>query len=321
MAWETGTATSYLDLAAKVRDFLKSNAALVAAGQNWTQLYGPAAGALVATDQLAFQGPGLAGDDQILVCMKFVAVPGSNLYNINLFGLTAWNPSLAPIAQPNPSPDGRLLLINGSIKYWIIANGRCFKIITRISSQYDQAYAGFILPEHLPTDYPYPLFIGGSYISDTQNNSNNDAYRRAFWNGNVTAQSVQGVALNGGNAVLCVPDLSWKWVGNKYGSSGGTGSVSAGMDAIATIPWNPVYYNPYRYRQTITGERVLWRGGLATYLPPLGRVFYGRFDGVFFVPAFGSSAESIVTVGGVDHLIVPDIFRSEDGGMAAFALE
>lgn len=321
MAWETGTATSYLDLAAKLRDFLKSNAALVAAGQNWTQLYGPAAGALVATDQLAFQGPGLAGDDQILVCMKFVTNAGSNLYNINLFGLTAWNPSLAPIAQPNPSADARLLLINGSIKYWFIANGRCFKVITRISSQYDQAYAGFILPEHLPTDYPYPMFIGGSYRDDTQNNSNNDAYRRAFWNCNATSQSVQTTPANGSNAVLCMPDLSWKWCANRYGSSSGTGSTSGSSDAVTMLPWNPAFYNPYRYRQTISGERVLWRGALASYGPPIGRVFFGRFDGVFFVPAFGASAESIVTVGGVDHLIVPDIFRSEDGHMAAFALE
>lgn len=321
MAWVTGTATSYLDLAAKLRDFLKSDSNLVAAGQNWTQLYGPAAGALVATDQLAFQGPGLAGDDEILVCLKFVINPGNNLYNINLFGLTAWNPAQAPTAQANPSPDGRLLLINGSIKYWFIANGRCFKVITRISSQYDQAYAGFILPEHLPIDWPYPLFIGGSYRLDTGNNANNDAYRRAFWNSNTVSQGNSQASTEQSGAVLCTPDLAWRWCGNRYSNSGGTGTASASMDAIATLPWNPVYYNPFRFRQTITGERVLWKGGLASYLAPVGRTFFGRFDGVFFVPAFGASAESIVTVSGVDHLIVPDIFRSEDGHMAAFALE
>lgn len=318
MAWVTGTATSYLDLAAKLRDFLKTDSNLVAAGQNWTQLYGPAAGALVATDQLAFQGPGLAGDDEILVCLKFVVNAGSNLYNINLFGLTAWNPAQAPIAQANPSPDGRLLLINGSIKYWFIANGRCFKVITRISSQYDQAYAGFILPEHLPTDWPYPLFIGGSYLNDTANNSNSDGYRRTFWNPTAITVTVQSGVANASQAALCTPDLGWRWLGNRYALSN---QPASDIDTIYTTPWAPYHYNPFRLRETITGQRVLWRGGLLAHKPPVGRTFLGRFDGVFFVPAFGASAESLATVDGVDHLIVPDVFRSEDGHMAAFALE
>lgn len=38
MAWTTGIATNYLDLLDKLETFLTSNAALVAAGQNWTTL-------------------------------------------------------------------------------------------------------------------------------------------------------------------------------------------------------------------------------------------------------------------------------------------
>ena len=39
--------------------------------------------------------------------------------------------------------------------YWFIANGRRFIVIVRVSSVYQSAYAGFILPYHLPNTF-YP---------------------------------------------------------------------------------------------------------------------------------------------------------------------
>lgn len=63
MAYETGTATDYLDLLDKLRVFLTSNASLVAAGQQWQVLRWQ-------TDnngekELILKAPGLAGTDNI----------------------------------------------------------------------------------------------------------------------------------------------------------------------------------------------------------------------------------------------------------------
>ena len=40
MAFTSGTATSFNDLYTKLRDFLTTNATLVAAGQNWDVVFG-----------------------------------------------------------------------------------------------------------------------------------------------------------------------------------------------------------------------------------------------------------------------------------------
>src|SRR5690348_15074846 len=69
MAFETGTATDHLDLWSKLLDFLQSNADLVAAGQQWTVAWEAPAGAPNATD-IVLQGPGLAGEDEVLVALR-----------------------------------------------------------------------------------------------------------------------------------------------------------------------------------------------------------------------------------------------------------
>ena len=52
MPYVTGTAANYRDLVGKLRDFLTADSALVAAGQNWSLLSGPASGTPAATDEL-----------------------------------------------------------------------------------------------------------------------------------------------------------------------------------------------------------------------------------------------------------------------------
>jgi hypothetical protein len=37
---------------------------------------------------------------------------------------------------------------------------------------------------------------------------------------------------------------------------------------------------------------------------------YGELDGVYQVSGFGNSSEDIVTAGGVDHLVVQDVYRN-----------
>ncbi len=98
-------------------------------------------------------------------------------------GHTSYNPS-APSFDPvgaNSNPIG-LPLVNSAIVYWFIANGRCFKVITRVNGRYDAMYAGFILSEHLPEDWSYPLFIGGSTYSRSNRASDDSNMHSNFWN-------------------------------------------------------------------------------------------------------------------------------------------
>lgn len=317
MAWATGTATNYLDLVRRLRDFLTTDSALVALGQNWTQISqagemgglspSPTAPTLTAADQIMLQGPGLAGDDQVLVSLQFVENAGSNLYNVGIRGQVAYQASVTAANQPGTSAAKYMLLLNTSMKYWFIANGRCFKVIVQAGGAYEHMYGGFILPEHLPQDWPYPLFAGASSSSSSLANTSTDTAHHAYFN----AYGSNSITANT-SAVLCLPDLNWRPVN-------GQGSSSWYNNTIQTT-WSN-YAIAHNMRQSLSGLPVLIQGELFTEFSTIGAAYYGRFDGVFYVPAFGRVPEEIATIDGIDYLLVPDVIYTSDGNYAAFALE
>lgn len=324
MAWATDTAANITDLMARLRDFLTTNPALVAANQQWQVVGGVASGPIVANDFVSLKGRGLAGEDEIYLSLQAWVVPESNYYNMTLRGHVAYNPAL-----PSMDPAGTnsnyvaILGVNSPIKYWFVANGRCFKVITRINGRYDALYAGFILPEHLPGDWSYPLFIGGSYLGRNAQASLDTYQHSNFWNANADNRG----NLANSQAYLFSPVQAWMPIRN-------FSSDSELNSARMTLPWSRGV-RQQNFRNCLDGQRWLQRGQLvgigwerggydrgsqAAEMPERGQ-FFGSFDGVFYTPSFGATAEQTVTVGGVDYLLVPNVYRTGDGQYAAFALE
>lgn len=68
----------------------------------------------------------------------------------------------------------------------------------------------------------------------------------------------------------------------------------------------------FAFRYIHAPEGWVWR-----YVPIFDATpnVYGELDGVFGVTGFGQSAENTVTINGIPHLVVPDVFR---GGKANF---
>lgn len=314
MATTTGTASNYLDLLTKLRDFLVTN--------SWTVIGGVAFGAIDEdTDYVSLQGPGLTGDDEILVTLQPFSVAANNAYSIRVRGHTAYvNPGTS---QPGAdSPWCYLLTLNSPVTYWFIANGRRFIVIVKSSSRYDAMYAGFILPEHLPSDWSYPLFIGASSSTGTQSQANDNDYHSNFWN--PFAQSLSGNnSLT--SAYLFSPMQAWVPIWNGWQSSNPVWNDTGRM----TLPWSNV--SQHNVRRQLDGEPWFKRGQLAgiarsssggadTNLPE-GGSFYGSFDGVYYTPAFGATAEQESIVGGVTYKMFPNVARTSDGQFAAIAME
>lgn len=324
MAWATDTAANITDLMARLRDFLTTNAALVAANLQWQVVGGVASGPIAAGDFVSLKGRGLAGEDEIYVSLLAQVVPASNYYNLTLRGHIAYNPAAPSIDPPGANSNYISILgVNSPIKYWFIASGRCFKVITRINGRYDAMYAGFILPEHLPGDWSYPLFIGASYLGRNAQASLDDYSHSNFWNPSADGRSNTSLS----QSYLFTPMQSWLPIRNAYGTS----AIVTGRIAS---PWCRSLRNQ-NVRGCLDGQRWLQRGqligigwssgsvdrGNRVDEMPEGGQFYGSFDGVFYTPSFGATAEQIATVGSVDHLLVPNVFRTGDGEFAAFALE
>lgn len=299
MASVSGTATDFVDLYNKLRNFLTSNATLVGAGQEWLQISGNV-GTLTATDKIVMQGPGTSGTDEILVGMEpFVSV-GGDYYNLSFSGFTIWNPSTPYADQVNASHSHTMNLWDSPMDYWFVANGRRFIVVARVASVYISAYCGFILPYVLPTLWPYPLFIGAASRQPTWRYSVVNPNMSAFFNPGETVSA------------LCFPDVIWRGVVNRYNLGGDE------------YPRDDVNVNPWRYdltpiRENLDGSYNLEQANIVCNTPYDAQL--GALQGVHRVSGFSNAAENIITHSGVNHLVVPNIYRSAWNEFAAIALE
>lgn len=307
MAYATGTATNFADLYNKLRDFLTTDTALVTAGQEWTQIAGPT-GTLTSADEIILQGPGTSGTDEILVGIKPVTSVASDYYNLEMFGLVSYNPALGGIQSQVGESLGRTLLAwNSPMTYWFVANGRRFIVVIKVATTYHMAYCGFILPYMIPTLWPYPLYIAGSSGNNTFRYSQvSESVRNPFAPGDFTA-------------CLCMPDGRFFEVWNSYASPGGTGdgSGSSWQDfARGVAPW---LTDATSLRQMLDGGYALQQAEIVATNPHTAQ--YGALEGVFRVSGFSNASENIVTVGGVDHLVIQNVYRTDAGNFAAIRLE
>lgn len=208
MAYEIGTASDYKDLLSRLRKFISDPDRVIGDDPNMTELVainsdigsGEASQAWEVGEgsgdvysrwntnydgngnyELIACGPG-SGSDQIFVGIQTYSNVG--YYNWKLAGFTGYSPGITFANQPGVTNGKwpRMLMWNSTIKYWFVANGRRFIVVARTSTGiYECCYGGFALPYGLPTQFSYPLVIGGSSTGyNSELYSSQDAQHRAF---------------------------------------------------------------------------------------------------------------------------------------------
>ncbi len=308
MAWETGSATDYDDLLDKLKTFLTTNSVLVAASQNWTVMKDEI---LVSDRYVYLRGPGLASNDQIHVNIRrfFSTVGGA--YNWEYRGATSYNGGVVYENQPGGSDYCFQCLSNGTITYWFFANGRRFIVVAKIGTVFTSAYAGLILPYALPSEYPYPLFIGATSYLESRLYSETALLTQAFWKGgwgvNIDSQLRSGTKLR-------LPDGYWmSFIQNYvavYWSEGGhiwpyfSSNQTANIDpGIGDLTKNAD--GSYSLLSVVLYSEV--------YIEPN---IYGEMDGVFHVPGIDLNSEDTLTIGGDTYIVFQNV---EDVGRNDFA--
>lgn len=316
MATSTGTATSHTDLWSKLDTFLTSGLG----SQNWTKVW-------TATNQAVFRGPGLAGGDQVFVGMRLVSRPTPDEYEIELVGMSGIIASATSITDHvNVSPHVvRLFLDSGPMTYWLVGNGRRFIVVVKISTIFQAAYGGFILPYATPDQYSYPLFIGGSAgeSSDTDLTSWRSTHsgHRHF----VHSYYGSGTPTDHGSAWLLDPAGNWLRCGGGTGQDGNVGigprEFFSGLGTAETVSSFNFGYGEIRnrLRAGFAGEFLLTPHTLVQMTP--SDQTYGVLDGTYHVTGFGNSSENTISANGVTHLTVQDVFRTGVGDYWALALE
>lgn len=312
----TGTATDYIDLLAQLRNFLKTDATLVGLGQNWTELATNSTPYTVVDASVSntvdfetfLRAPGLSGTEQIYVNIQAYHNAGNDIWNWRMkgaIGFIALGPGSTFQNQPGSSPDAFMLLWNQPITFWFIANGQRVIVVAKITTIYESCYLGKLLPYGTPSQYPYPLVIGGTSGSGgpvpLPVNLPGNANLRYSDTTNMHAAFFDPL-------ILYWCDLNSAWRGICHWSIYGGGHSNGSLDAV--WPWQygdgaaPDFIEP-----NLDGSYPLFAARLEinTLLTP---EVLGELDGVFFTTGFGSSSESTLTVGGDTYYVFQSCFRT-----------
>lgn len=350
MAYVTGTATDHMDLWSKLLSFLQTNADLVAAGQNWTVAWQK------SEAELVLRATGLSGQDTVLVGLRRVDTFNSGTESaIWLSGCTAINPSAQSFSNhvhSLVSSQPAMFLDHAPMAYWMVANGRRFVVVVKMGTTYNAMYGGFFLPYGSPVQYPFPLFVGGSFGSWGGSSSSGDpqATQPTSWKTqpSTTYRHFMFPAVYTNDvdpsAFLLGPDSEWYGVCSsgvndnislakpylthtrtaligprfQYGNIGAPDDDNFGD---ADIPWTNLYADQIGYETTFAAIKgdldlnpVLFPA-ILTSITGWGRadrgVLLGELDGCYAVGARTLTAEDIVSSGGTNYLVVPNVNRSE----------
>lgn len=281
--------------------FTTTQGAMKAAGQEW--IYEGR-----ASDQTTggwIKGRGLSGTDSIYVGMRGVSdVPG-DIYNIEIAGAQGFSTGTGWAAQTGKSPVSYVASWNSSITYWTACNGQRLVVVSKVSTTYHAIYAGKILPYGTPSQYAYPLFIGGESFTSLRWSDTTVGNRQFVDPGAPSTGTNSGV-------YLCFPDGSWQYFSNFTNVSG--------TDTLNTTTGRTVWPYAGSSAATTVDDRLREMrdniDGSYTLLPLIlhcdspSRQVFGELDGCHYVSGYGNAAENIITVSGQDYLVVQNIHRT-----------
>ena len=313
MAVEMGTAANYLDLLDKLRIFATTNAALVAAGQQWVTKRWTQND---DNSELILCGPGLAGADAVYVGVQSYKDSTNDFYNWRLQGFTGYNAEASFHNQPGAINDSlypvpKILLWNSNISYWFVASGRRIVVVAKVSTVYEACYLGLAKPYGSPSQIPYPLIVGGSAslilnIAVQRWSTQTVDHRHFADPGMYTTSEASGLH-NGSLRVLNGVWLGFRnWHYSNYTQDGKNPSTFRMVwPYMDTIDYS---FGMQENREALGGNYPLLPLILLEYDP--GHNVFGELDGCFAVSGHDNAAENIVTSDGFDHLVVQNVFRT-----------
>lgn len=274
--------------------------------------------------ELILMAPGTSGTDEIYVGIQTYFNVAGDYYNWRLQGYTGYSAMADFMTQPGYIPDSSsdripsVLLWDSEIDYWLVGNGRRYCLVVKISTIYEFAYQGFILPCGYPDQIPYPIVVGGTcpaQDSDQKRWSSVDYLHRAFWD-------PAGGSSNGEQSALKVLHGTWYNADNWYGE---TNQDSSGIQVWPYIQSddNGTGYDPNKWWALLTrniGDTYpIFPIVIAADSP--NKNFFGYFQSLFAVPGDQLAAEDVIQISGDDYVAFPNCFRSETHTWVTLKLE
>jgi hypothetical protein len=272
----------------------------------------------VSGSEMIWQAPGNGGLNQIIVGAKAFSDVGTDYYNWRLGGFTAFNSGQAfnqqagyvgGASQANPSPV--FTLWNSTIPYWFIANGRRVIVVAKVSTVYVTAYLGLMSSYMAPGSYPYPLIVGGNLAFSTEPVTTSSSWR---WSYAGLEMRNFPIPLSGSMSFDYQSSLRLR-----QSSGNWRGFDISNAETLFGQVWPNAYIDQgtnYDWRPNLDGGYPLFPIVLFDGTPNI----YGELDGVYSTSGFSQGSENTVTIGGIQHLVVQNVFRNTKADFFAVRL-
>lgn len=265
---DNSTMLAHYKMLEKIRDFASSN--------GWAVLRYDA---VSANRELILQGSGLSGDQQIFIGFRTYQDVASDYYNLAVAGFTGYVAGNTFDTQPGAMLSG-IPAHNQRIDYWMTVNGNRIALGLKVGTPvYEHAYAGYGLTRTLPSQYPYPLVVGGM-LNGVPATRFSDTVHSFPYRGTRTSSNVN-------TANLRLRFNSGVWL------------------QPATWPWNA---------DRLAGSTQLREtGGIYPILPIIlldVNGMYCELDGVFYISGFDNVTENTFTIAGVNYVVLQDVGRN-----------
>ncbi len=248
----------------------------LATANGWTQLRFDDT---VTNHELILRGPGMGGGEQIFVGFRCYQDGPSDYYNLAVAGFTGYVSGNSFDTQPGALLSG-IPAHNSRIDYWLTVNGQRIALAMKVGTPvYESAYVGLGLRQGTPSQYPYPLVVGGMLNGVPSTRFSDSAHSLPY------KGSRANLRLRWLDGTWIQPE-TWPWDCQALMVDNGSGTTQAQLrDTNNSYPVLPVL--------------LLSSSGLLVEL-----------DGVGYITGFGNGVENTLSIDGKTWVVIQDAART-----------
>lgn len=281
MPYQIATVSGHYQLIDAIRLFADANGWTV---KRWDT--SAVDGESLAIHELIMEGEGLSSTDEIFVGLRTYQSVNNDYYNIEIAGFTGYVPGNTFETQPGYSGSRAIPLWNQAIPYWLLVNGNRIALAAKVETVYEHFYLGKFLPYATPSQFPYPVVVGGMLNGTpaTRYSDNNQSWPYA-----------------GSTSVLVMRFVDGLW---------------RQPDCWPFNSDDPATSVPVTFRDT-GGEYGLMPIVLNDSDPNV----FGELDGVFHLTGFNNAVENTLTIDAINYVVMRDVWRTGFNDYIAMRLD
>lgn len=315
----------------------------------WRNLMLLESGGVVANhfgSEVNLKATGTAGTDIIYTGIRSEYDAANGWYNLFLNGYTGFDPlevswfkhpgAIPGWSTPTPMMVPMVPGWNSNMPYWFAASGRSFRFGIKVSTSFEGGYLGFILPYATPSQFPYPLAVGGSLVPNDGARSTEWRYSYNSWLHSIFtnpgARSDNPTDANDTTLYMRDSTGAWRWFGqrNSISDPNGMREMTQSLDppfarsGLRAGVWplsvrNAGANGARRDYREILGGGYIFQPLIMHQRLPVDAV-WGELEGVYQVSGFSNASENTAMWGGNNHIILQNVSRTEVHEYWALAL-